>query len=306
MVSPDSKKKFVVIDGHALIYRGYFAIPPLRTQKGELVNAVMGFTTVLLNMVQKFKPDYLAVTFDLKGPTFRHEAYEGYKATRPETPEELLSQIPRIRQIVKAFNIPVFEKAGYEADDMIATLSEKLKTYPDMELWIVTGDMDLTQLVNDQVKILAPLTGFNDVKTYDSVAVIEKFEVRPDQMVDYKALVGDVSDNIMGVEGIGKKTAAKLLQQYGSLDGIYTAIDSIKGALHGKLEKGKGAAYQCRTLVSLIHDAPLDFVLENCVTHSVDSPQIRLLFQELEFRRLLEKFDGIHEGWEKEQQPTLF
>jgi len=306
MASFDSKKKFVVIDGHALIYRGYFALPPLRTQKGELVNAAMGFTTVLLNMVQKFKPDYLAVTFDLKGPTFRHEAYEGYKATRPETPEELLSQIPRIHQIVEAFNIPVFEKEGFEADDMIATLSDKLKAYPDMELWIVTGDMDLTQLVNDHVKILAPLTGFNDVKTYDTAAVFEKFGVRPDQIVDYKALVGDVSDNIMGVEGIGKKTAAKLLQQYDSLDGIYAAIDSIKGALHDKLEKGKGAADQSKALVSLIHDVPLNFVLEDCLTRSVNSPQIRLLFQELEFRRLLEKFDGIHEGWEKEKQPTLF
>lgn len=306
MASPDFKKKFVVIDGHALIYRGYFAIPPLRTQKGELVNAAMGFTTVLLNMVQKFKPDYLAVTFDLKGPTFRHEAYEGYKATRPETPEELLSQIPRIKQIVQAFNIPVFEKEGFEADDMIATLSEKLKIYPDLELWIVTGDMDLTQLVNDHVKILAPLTGFNEVKIYDANAVFEKFQVLPEQMVDYKALVGDVSDNIVGVQGIGKKTAIKLLQRYGSLDGIYSAVDSIKGAVHDKLEKGRESAYQSKVLVSLVHDAPLDFVLEDCLTRSVNTSQIRLLFQELEFRRLLEKFDGIRESWQKDQQPTLF
>ncbi|MDP2625028.1 MAG: 5'-3' exonuclease H3TH domain-containing protein [Candidatus Peregrinibacteria bacterium] len=301
-----NKKKFVIIDGHALIYRGYYAVPPLRTQKGELVNAVFGFTTVLLNMLQKVKPDYLAVAFDLKGPTFRHDAYDGYKATRSATPDDLLPQVPRVKQVARAFQIPIFEQEGFEADDMIATISTKLKAYSDIEYLIVTGDMDLTQLVSEQVKLLSPLSGFNNVKTYDVAAVIEKFGVRPDQMIDFKALMGDTSDNIIGVPGIGKVTATKLLQQYETLDGIYEHIEETKGAVKTKLEAGKEAAYQSQHLVQLIHDVELELDLEACHTHEVDGQQVRLLFGELEFRRLITKFDELHQGWQITQQPALF
>ena len=204
----ETPKTFVIVDGHALIYRGYYALPPLTTQKGELVNAVFGFTSVLLNMLTKLKPEYLAVAFDLKGPTFRHEACEDYKATRSETPDDLISQVPRIKQIVGAFKAPIFEKAGFEADDMIATIAKKMPEHPDTNLLILTGDMDLTQLITDQVKVVAPISGFHEVKNYDTEAVIEKYGIRPDQMVDFKSLVGDTSDNISGVPGIGKKTGA--------------------------------------------------------------------------------------------------
>ncbi len=301
-----AQKKFVIIDGHALIYRGYYALPPLSTKKGELVNAVYGFTTILLNMLQKLRPDYLAVSFDLKGPTFRHEAYEDYKATRKETPDDLISQVPRIRQVVGAFQIPVFEKEGFEADDCIATLAKKIENYPEVDLLILTGDMDLTQLVNEQVKVLSPLTGFNEVKTYDADAVVEKYGVRPDQMVDYKALVGDTSDNILGVQGVGKKTAAKLLQEYETLEGIFEHLDEIKGALHDKLEFGEDVAMKSKELVQLRFDAPMDFDLEACTTHEVDGTQIRLLFGELEFSRLIQKFEDLQDMWQKENQTTLF
>lgn len=299
-------KTFVVIDGHALIYRGYYALPPLTTQKGELVNAVFGFTSVLLNMLTKLRPDYLAVAFDLKGPTFRHEAYEDYKATRAETPDDLIAQVPRIKQIVGAFQIPVFEKQGFEADDMIATIAKKITAYPDTELIILTGDMDLTQLITDQVKIVAPISGFNEVKTYDATTVLEKYGVNPAQMVDFKALVGDVSDNITGVPGIGKKTAATLLQKYKNLDGVYAHLDEIKGALFDKLEFGRELAYKSRDLVQLRFDAPLELDLEACRTQEVDSGAIRLLFGELEFRSLLQKFDALQGTWQTENQQALF
>lgn len=301
-----ARKTFVIIDGHALIYRGYFALPPLHTGTGELVNAVYGFATVLLNMLQKLKPDYLAVAFDLKGPTFRHEAYEGYKATRAETPDDLISQVPRIRQLVGAFHIPVFQKEGFEADDMIGTLARKITAHPDIDFMILTGDMDMTQLITEQVKVLAPLTGFNDVKTYDAQAVMDKYGIWPTQMVDYKALMGDVSDNLPGVPGIGKKTAAKLLFQYETLEGIYSHLDEIGGATHDKLVAGKESGFQSQHLARIVTDAPLDFDLEACRTHDVDAPQIRLLFEELEFKRLIQKFDGLHEGWREENQPALF
>lgn len=300
------QKKFVIIDGHALIYRGYYALPPLTTKKGELVNAVYGFTAVLLNMLQKLQPDYLAVAFDLKGPTFRHDAYEEYKATRKETPDDLISQVPRIRQLVEAFQIPIFNQEGFEADDMIATLAKKVEAYPEVDYLIVTGDMDLTQLVNDQVTVLAPLSGFNEVKRYDAEAVIEKYGVRPDQMVDYKALVGDTSDNITGVPGVGKKTAARLLQEYETLEGIFEHLDEVKGALHDKLEFGEDLAQKSKHLVQLRFDAPMDFELEKCLTHKVDGSQIRLLFGELEFNRLIQKFESLQDMWQKENQGSLF
>jgi DNA polymerase I len=299
-------KKFVIVDGHALIYRGYYALPPLTTQKGELVNAVFGFTSVLLNMLTKLKPDYLAVTFDLKGPTFRHEAYEDYKATRAETPDDLIIQVPRIKQIVEAFQAPIFEKEGFEADDMIATIARKIEAHPDTEMLILTGDMDLTQLINDQVKVVAPISGFREVKNYDTEAVIEKYGVRPDQMVDFKALVGDTSDNISGVPGIGKKTAAKLLQQYETLDGVYENLSDLKGAMLDKLEFGRELAYKSQELVQLRFDAPMEFDLEACRTHEVDSGQVRLLFGELEFRSLLQKFDTLQATWQTENQQALF
>ena len=299
-------KTFVIIDGHALIYRGYYAIPQLRTSKGELVNAVYGFSTVLLSMLEKLKPDYLAVAFDLKGPTFRHEAYEDYKATRAATPDDLLPQVPRVRQVVEAFRIPIFEMQGYEADDLIGTLAKQIQAYPDVEFLILSGDMDLTQLITDQVKVLSPLSGFNDVKTYDAQAVMDKYGIWPNQMVDYKALMGDVSDNIPGVPGIGKKNAAKLLFQYETLDGIYEHLDDIGGALGEKLRAGRESALKSHHLARIVTDVPATLDLAQCHTHEVDGQQVRLLFGELEFRRLLPRFDALQGSWREKEQPALF
>lgn len=299
-------KTFVVLDGMALIYRGYYALPPLTTREGELVNAVYGFTTILLNMLEKVKPDYLAVAFDLKGPTFRHEAYEEYKATRAETPDELIGQIPRIREIVAAFQIPILECPGFEADDLIASLAERLKEESEVSLAVVTGDMDLTQLIGERVKLLAPLTGFNDVKTYDIEAVREKYGLRPDQMVDYKALVGDTSDNIIGVPGIGPKTASTLLQKYDTLDGVYAHLEELAEGARAKLVAGRESALQSRELVTLVRTVPFELDLVACQSHQVDGARVKLLFEALEFKRLLVKFAALQDRWAEKEQPALF
>ncbi|HCW32225.1 MAG: polymerase I, DNA polymerase I protein [Candidatus Peregrinibacteria bacterium GW2011_GWF2_39_17] len=299
-------KKFAILDGHALIFRGYYAIPPLYTEKGELVNAVFGFTTILLNILQKLRPDYLVVTFDMKGPTFRHDTDKTYKATRKETPDDLIPQVEIIHQVARTFQIPIFEQQGFEADDLIASLAQQLKFHPEIEISIISGDMDLTQLINQQIKLLTPLSGFNDIKTYNTQAVIEKYGIHPEQMIDYKAISGDKSDNINGIPGIGKKTATKLLQTYHSLDGIYENLDKIKGALHLKLSLGKEAAYHCQNLVKLIKNVPLEFNLTACETKDMPKDAIQKLFTELNFKRLFMKFEELYKHKKAEEQLAMF
>src|SRR4030066_954186 len=193
------KKRLILIDSNAIIHRAYHAIPPLTTKKGESVNAVYGFTSVLLNVLARFKPDYIVATFDLKEPTFRHKEFKDYKATRVKAPDDLYEQIPRVKEIVSAFNIPIVEKVGYEADDLIATFARKTeKPHPDVEVIIVTGDMDTLQLVDDKIKIFALRRGMSDSVLYDARAIFERYGLKPDQMIDYKGLPGDPSDNLPG------------------------------------------------------------------------------------------------------------
>ncbi|MBI2459562.1 MAG: hypothetical protein HYV53_03360 [Parcubacteria group bacterium] len=210
----DKKKKFMIIDGNALIHRSFHALPPLTTKTGEMVNAVYGFTAVLLKALREFKPDYVALTLDRKEKTFRHERFAGYKATRVKAPDELYAQIPRIKEIARVFNIPIFELAGFEADDLIGTLANKVDDA--VEKIIVTGDMDTLQLVNDHTKVFTIKRGLTDSMIYDSGAVKVRYGLSPEQMIDFKALRGDPSDNIPGVKGIGEKTAVELLQEFGT------------------------------------------------------------------------------------------
>src|SRR3989338_1744753 len=195
-------KKLVLIDGHAVFHRAYHALPPLTTSKGELVNAVFGFTSMLLRAISDIKPNYIVVAFDTAAPTFRHQEYTVYKAQRIAAPQELHEQLPRVKQVVETLNIPIFELAGYEADDIIGTLvaqSSNLKSQSeDLEVIIVTGDRDTLQLVSPKVKVCAPGKSFSDVIYYDEKRVREKYGLDPGQLVDYKALAGDPSDNIPG------------------------------------------------------------------------------------------------------------
>src|SRR6202162_6294483 len=200
----------MLLDGNGLIYRGYFALPPLTTSKGELVNAVFGFCSIVLRGIQDLQPDYVAVAFDLSGPTFRHDAYAEYKATRQRMPDDLRDQFPKVREVVKALRIPVYELAGFEADDVIGTLTVEAEAR-GLDTTIVTGDLDMLQIVTDRTRLMTTRSGVQNTVVYDPARIAERYGLRPEQMIDFKALKGDATDNIPGVPGIGEKTAAKLI-----------------------------------------------------------------------------------------------
>ncbi|MEE8194129.1 MAG: 5'-3' exonuclease H3TH domain-containing protein, partial [Dehalococcoidales bacterium] len=216
----------MLIDGNALLHRAYHALPPLTVSKsGEMVNAVYGFASMLLKAIKELKPSHYAIAFDKKAPTFRHRLYDRYKANRPPAPRELIGQLGRIRQLVSAFDMPIFELDDYEADDVLGTLSHQASEQ-GVDTVIVTGDADAMQLVSPQVKVLYPRPrhSFSDTMLYDEAAVSQKYGVKPEHIADLKALAGDPSDNIPGVTGIGPKTAVRLIQQFGGVDQIYAHI----------------------------------------------------------------------------------
>ena len=279
----------VLIDGHSLAFRAFHALPPdLRTAKGELTNATYGFTSMLLNVLRDYKPDYIAVAFDV-GRTFRHDMYEAYKAGRPETPETLHHQVERIKEIVRAFNIPIFTLEGYEADDVLGTLARQAEEQ-GADVLIVTGDTDAFQLITPHVRVLTSGRRFSDTIIYDVERVRKRFGVEPHQLIDHKALVGDKSDNIPGVPGIGPKTATRLLQQYGNLEGIYAHIDEIKPErIRKALLEHKDTLFKARDLVRIRTDLPITLDLEACRTRDFDRQKVLELFKELEFRSLMNR-----------------
>jgi DNA polymerase-1 len=284
----EEKLLLLLFDGNALVHRAFHALPPLTQHKtGELVNAVYGFASTLLKVFADFKPTHWAIAFDRPTPTFRHEMFEEYKAQRPATPEELKSQIGKVHQLVEAFHIPVFEIDGFEADDVLGTLSRQADEQ-GIETIIVTGDNDMLQSILPRVKALAPRRGFTDTVLYDEKAVQQKYGIKPGQVADLKALAGDVSDNIPGVPGIGEKTATKLLQQYGSLQGIYDHIEDIApGKLQNTLREHRTQAFQSKELSTIVKDVPVKLDLKTCQVSHYDRNEVARLFQELEFINLL-------------------
>lgn len=291
---PASKKRLVIIDGNALIHRAFHALPEtLTTKSGEVVNAVYGFTSVLLRMMKELKPDYIAATFDLPGKTFRHEAFTEYKAQRVKASQTLYDQIPRVKELVTSFSIPIYEKPGFEADDLIGTLSAKAD---GVQTIIVTGDMDTLQLVDDHTEVYTLKKGIGETTVYDTAAVKERFGLKPDQLIDYKALRGDPSDNIPGVPGVGEKTASDLLQKFGTLDALYAALETntpkakaLPESLREKLVTHKDKAMMSRMLATIIRDVPVEFSLEDTAVKHYDREKVVKLFQELEFKSLLPK-----------------
>ncbi|MBT3413412.1 MAG: DNA polymerase I, partial [Candidatus Jacksonbacteria bacterium] len=218
------RKKLLVVDALALLHRSWHAIPPtMKTKDGEVVNAVYGVTSALLKALKDVKPTYAVMTFDEKGPTFRNKMYKEYKAHREKKPDELYAQIPRVKEISEALGIPAIGIQGFEADDVIGTLSEKFKS--ETEVVILTGDLDTLQLVDDHVSVYTFKHGVKEMFTYDEAAVVDRYELVPDQMIDYKALRGDPSDNIPGVAGIGEKGAINLIKEFKTLEGVYEFLE---------------------------------------------------------------------------------
>ncbi len=284
-------KKLVLIDGHALAYRAFHALPEdMKTSQGELTNAVYGFTSMLLNVLRDEKPTHVAVTFD-KGRTFRHDVYADYKAHRAKMPDEMHSQMERVRQVVETLGIPVFEQEGYEADDLLGTLARQAGEQ-GVDTLIVTGDMDLLQLVDEHTRVLTSRWRFSDTIVYDLEGVKQRYGLTPAQLVDLKAMMGDKSDNIPGVRGVGEKTAIKLLQQYSQLETIYEHLDEVQARFRNKLEAERDLAFLSRRLATIVRDVPVQLDLGACRVRSFDREPVMDLFRELEFRSLVERLPG--------------
>ncbi|MBN2854370.1 DNA polymerase I [Patescibacteria group bacterium] len=290
---PTKKEKLVIIDGNALIHRSFHAIPPtLRTKAGLLVNAVYGFSSFLLKALSEFKPDFVVLTLDKKGPTFRHESYSEYKATRVKAPDELYEQIPLIKRLAQAFDIPIFELSGFEADDLIGTICS-LPENSNLEKIIITGDLDTLQLVNEKTKVYTMSRGLSDSILYDEEKIKERYGFGADKIIDYKALRGDPSDNIPGVKGVGEKSATELLLKFENLEGIYSALEKKESALKERtielLEAGKDSAFMSRELATINKEAPIEFNLEATRFNTFKTEEVFELFSEFEFRSLLVK-----------------
>lgn len=279
------KKRLFLIDGSSFVYRAYYALGELSTSSGQVTNATYGLTNMLFKLLREEKPQYLAVTFDLAAPTFRHLQFEQYKATRPPTPEALVEQIPLIKKIVRLFNFPIYEVEGFEADDVIGTIARKA-VEESFEVYILTIDKDALQLVGPHIKILSPHK--LETVVYDENKVEERYGVSPAKVVDILALAGDVSDNIPGVPGIGEKIAAELIQQFGTLENLLSNIEHVSGdRKRENLRNFSERALLGKKLILLDTNVPLAVNWEDCRVKEPDYPQLLRLFQQLEFRSLI-------------------
>src|SRR2546430_15322818 len=262
--SNTKRKKLVLIDGHAIIHRAFHAVPEtLTTSKGENVNATFGFTSMLIKALLEEKPDYIAMTFDRPSPTFRHEQFTEYKAHRPTLPDNIRPQFARIHEVVEAFGIPIYEKDGFEADDVLGTLSVQANQQ-GVDTIIYTGDMDTLQLVNEHVMVKVAKRGITEITEYTEAAVETRYGFPPEKLPDFKGLVGDKSDNIPGVPGIGEKTATKLLTDYGGLEGVLAHIDELTPKEQRLLREKSEQALQSKHLATIVLDAPVTLDLEAC------------------------------------------
>ena len=303
------KPTLYLIDGHSLAYRAYFAltrggdVSRFMTSAGEPTAGTFGFISVLLKLLETEAPEYLAVAFDT-GSTFRDDLYSDYKGTRAKMPEDLRSQIKRIRELVAAFGIPVLEAEGYEADDVLGTVARRASE-EGVRVVILTGDRDLLQLASKNVTIRLAGQKLAEAQDFGPQEVREKYQLSPAQLIELKALVGDTSDNIPGVRGIGEKTALQLLEQFRDLAGIYRHLDKVPNRFRAKLEEAKEAAELSRRLGTIVTEVPLEFDLEACRARGYDLDRIASIFRELEFRTLLARISRLEQG-EKGQQLSLF
>jgi DNA polymerase-1 len=303
-----------LLDGHALAYRAYYALTrgsstAFTTHNGEPTAGVFGFTSILLRLLEQDHPDFLAVTFDT-GKTFRDKLFPEYKGTRAKMPEDLVPQMERIRQIVDAFNIPRIELQGYEADDLLGSLAHHLAA-EGYGVKIITGDRDLLQLVNERILVNLPGKTLADAKDFLAKDVLALFGVKPEQVVDFKALVGDKSDNIPGVTGVGEKTAASLLEKYGTLDGVYAHLGEVSDSIRKKLEADKENAYLSQKLATIVTNLDVKLDLDEARTEKFEPAQVEALFRELEFRSLMGRLTALYPAFGKsvnkrQEQLSLF
>ena len=308
------KKTLVLIDSNAIIHRAYHALPKnMSTSTGELTNAVYGYMTTLIKVLEDLKPEYIAASFDLAGPTFRHEEYKEYKGTRVKADQELYDQIPKVKELLGVLNIPIYAKEGFEADDCLGTISDKFEMrnpeqiYKDFEVYIVTGDKDAFQLVDGNIHVYDLKKGLSQGQIVDRKVIKEEWGLDPEDFIDLKALAGDPSDNIPGVPGIGPKTAIDLLQKYDTLKNIYKLIDEgteldAKPRILGLLNEYKEQAFLSQRLATIRRDVPLDFKLEDCLWGDYDKEEVISFFQKMQFNSLLRRFGALPSNEPKTEQ----
>jgi DNA polymerase-1 len=294
-------KKIMLIDGNSLMHRAFYALPPLMTSKGVHTNAVYGFVNMLMRIIKEQSPDYIAVAFDRKAPTFRHQEYTAYKANRVKMPEELAGQFDILKQILKAMNIRYVEKEGYEADDLLGSLSKKAEEEGFLTL-IVTGDKDTLQLVSPKVHVMLTRKGISEMELYDIQKIKKRFGIKPEAVPDLKGLMGDASDNLPGIPGVGEKTALKLLQEYGTLENILENADALKGKLRENLLLYGEQAKSSKKLATIVRDVDLELDLEELAFSEPDYEKLARIFRELEFYSLLDRLPRQKEG---NQQKTV-
>ena len=323
--------RLVLIDGNAIIHRAYHALPPLTNKNGEVDNAVYGFFSMFLKILEDLKPSFIIVCFDRPKPTFRQQLYVGYQAKRPKMADDLVPQIGFVHKVLEKAGVAIFEVGGYEADDLIGTLATQavekkddrglkiedgnlkmedrksinlpasnLKNLPStihhlpstIEVIIVSGDRDLLQLVNSRVKMLAPITGMTNMILYDDKKVEEKFGIKPAQIIDYKALVGDSSDNYPGVAGIGPKTASDLIKKYETFENIYTHLNELPAKIAEKLSTDAEQAALCKKLATIIIDAPITLDIDKCSSLKLNKEGLKEALVELGFKSLVKRLEG--------------
>ena len=308
-------EKLVVIDGNSILNRAFYGIggannKMLQTADGVFTNAVYGFLAIMFKLIDDVNPDYIAVAFDVKHPTKRHEMYKDYKGTRHGMPDELASQMPLIKDVLKAMNIAVLEKPGYEADDILGTLS-RVGEANGKDVILLTGDRDSFQLATDHTTIRIPRTkqGHTETEDFDRNKIIEIYGIEPVQMIELKGLMGDSSDNIPGVPGVGEKTALNLVKEYGSIDNLYEKLDvgeaNVKGKLKENLENNKDLALLSRELGRIDLDSPIDKDLNNFKIQEWDKARVLELFKALRFNKYIQRF-GLEEVRETKNLKELF
>lgn len=284
--------KIVLIDGHSILNRAFYGVPDLTNSEGLHTNAVYGFLNIMLKILDEEKPEYITVAFDVKHPTFRHEMYPEYKGTRKGMPDELREQVPLIQEMLRAMEVPMVMKEGFEADDILGTIAKKAEQ-EGLEVSLVSGDRDLLQLATERIRIRIPKTkrGGTEIEDYHTQEVVDKYGITPSQIIDLKGLMGDSSDNIPGVPGIGEKTAIKLLTSYPTVESIYEQLEQVTPKrTHDLLEKGRELAFMSKKLATICTDCPLDYQLEEAVMPQLFNPQAFLMVKRLEFKSLMKRF----------------
>lgn len=303
------ENKLVIFDAFALIYRAYHAMPPLTSKDGQPISAIYGLTSMLLTVIDLLKPTHIIFAFDELEKTFRNKLLDSYQAQRKETPEELSSQFPKSKELIKALKIPMYFKAGFEADDVIGTIANLVsKKENNFEVIVVTGDRDILQIVDDSknVKLFMPISGMSNGKIFKETETIERMGVRPDQIPDYKALVGDPSDNYFGISGIGPKTAINLLEKFENIDGIYKNTDSLPEKVKTKLIDGRESCMLSLKLATIVKDVPIDFDVNDSANWDFGSKEVLELFERYGFKTLTNRIKSLSKKIESEKQGNLF